>query len=312
MSLAYSILSQQIEQIGNLTSKQVEKGRKTIMLYFNTIGRKGSYDFVERECSAWNHLKCIHLKHYSEGFEMVTLNSLWHYCQTNPTHTVTYVHPKGSFHPSEGNNLWRVQLTAGAFNDQCIDPPDHRCNVCGTGFQSAWGPLFLGNMWTAKCSYVKELIDPFHVEEKYVAAFEAKPSVLTASFYRYGAFSIPTGRYQAEVFVGTHPSIMPCGIHYDKKTNHSFWSMMPLDNFPANIGSSSINWRRVVNGGGHRTEWFLLPGLLWRSSYIYDSYPPTDSWVWSYFPDGKIWKELLRNVTIGEAIDTMANHSRQE
>ena len=182
--------------------------------------------------------------------------------------------------------------------------------------QAAWGPLYLGNMWTAKCSYVKKLMNPFHVEERYIAAYGAKPASMTTLLFRYGAFSIPKGRYVAEMFIGTHPDIVPCGITEDNKGNESSttsWSMMPQDKFPANLNKQHKHYGKIVSGHKHRTEWFLLPGLLWRSYFIYDTIPPADSWVWSYYPDSEIWKELLhntsKNFTVPEALETMANLS---
>jgi len=302
VSYVYNIIKEQINQIGNLTANQVKEGRETIAVHYNTVGRKMNYAFVEKQCSGWSHLRCNNLKHHGKGFEMLTQTSLWHYCQINPMHTVTYIHPKGSFHPGKEQDKWRYDLTTGALNKHCIDPPNDRCNVCGLGFQAAWGPLFLGNMWTAKCSYVKNLISPFDVEKKYVAAFQAKPTAITAQFYRYRPFSIPEGRYQAEVFIGTHPSIESCGF----STWNASWSMMPIDKFPANIGGNSHDWKQILQNDGHRTEWFLLPGLLWRSYFIYNQTPPADSWIWSYFPDGNIWKALLQNFTVREAIEMMA------
>jgi len=235
---------------------------------------------------------------------MVTRRSLWEYCQINPTHSVTYIHPKGSFHPSEGNSEWRRSLTDTALDEKCLDPPDKRCNVCGGGFQTAWGPLFLGNMWTARCSYVKKLISPFEVEDRYTSAFQNKPSLVVPKFYRYLQFSIPKGRYAAEAFIGTHPNIVPCTL--DK--NQTF-TMVPLGKFPANIGPFTINFNNVVNHGGHRREWFLLPGLLWRSHFIYNELPPDDSWIWWYFPEGDKLRQLLENHTVSEAIAIFANSS---
>jgi hypothetical protein len=46
-----------------------------------------------------------------------------------------------------------------------------------------------------------------------------------------------------------------------------------------------------------------LAGFLLKWDYIYKAIPPSDSWIWRWFPDGEQWKKGMkrmigRNLTV--------------
>ncbi len=38
-------------------------------------------------------------------------------------------------------------------------------------------------------------------------------------------------------------------------------------------------------------EYYLLAGNLWRWYQLYGMAPPSKSWVWSFYPDGDVWRK---------------------
>ena len=43
----------------------------------------------------------------------------------------------------------------------------------------------------------------------------------------------------------------------------------------------------------NKEEYFLLPGFLFRHYHLYHAYPPPDSWMWTFYPRGMVWKERV-------------------
>jgi hypothetical protein len=45
-----------------------------------------------------------------------------------------------------------------------------------------------------------------------------------------------------------------------------------------------------LDEAGRLTEYYLLPGYLFKWVFLYHQLPANDSWVWSIFPDGPLWR----------------------
>jgi hypothetical protein len=96
-------------------------------------------------------IACVHINHYETAFEEVTLQSLYDYCHVHPSHSVVYLHSKGSYQQHGTlNQAWRPHLTTAATHRDCIHPPvmhdqdGHatvECNVCGLQFYPLWAPV---------------------------------------------------------------------------------------------------------------------------------------------------------------------------
>jgi hypothetical protein len=99
------------------------------------------------------------LRQDETGSEMETLALIWQHCNLNPNGKVVYMHSKGSFHPSTNNNMMRQFLTRGALSEECTFLPE-TCNVCSSRMSPTPHPHTPGNMWLARCDYVRKLIDP--------------------------------------------------------------------------------------------------------------------------------------------------------
>ena len=150
------------------------------------------------------------VRHDEDGDEAQTLALLWQYCKDHPNPAdesakVVYLHSKGSFHPMVKNDRLRRFLTRGALSQECANlPSSDPCNVCSSRMSPLPHPHTSGNMWLAKCDYVQKLINPMMFEEKMRQIYgdSINPCV-------------GTGRFAAEHWIHSHPSVMPCDLFKD-------------------------------------------------------------------------------------------------
>jgi hypothetical protein len=150
------------------------------------------------------------LRHDDEGDEVETLELLWEHCNEHPSDKVVYIHSKGSFHYNEDNNRLRRFLTRGALSNECAQLPD-TCNVCSSRMSPMPHPHTSGNMWLARCEYVKNLPRPSkfadmmsrHVEEMHVVTQDCWP-----------CFGLH--RFSAEHWIHAHPTVKPCDLSTDE------------------------------------------------------------------------------------------------
>jgi hypothetical protein len=156
-----------------------------------------------RSIGAQLHVEnATHVQHEEEGTEIGTLKLLWDHCQKEDLddgEIVVYLHNKGSFHPKKSNDLLRKWLTRAALSKECSNMPSS-CNVCSYRMSPLPHPHTSGNMWAAKCEYIKKLIDP--------TKFGAKMEQLYyngAKTEGVGDPGIGTGRFAAEHWVHSHP-----------------------------------------------------------------------------------------------------------
>lgn len=148
------------------------------------------------------------LGHYKEATEMVTLKSLWEYCQRHPLDKVVYLHSKGSFSDTPGNERLRRFLTFGALSKECSNLPN-TCNVCSSRFSPLPHPHTSGNMWLARCDYVQHLIDPSVFENKMEAFRTTEDTGEQSCDGRL--------RYAAEHWIHSHPDVKPCDLYTNPK-----------------------------------------------------------------------------------------------
>jgi hypothetical protein len=170
---AFRIVSDQLQQIAeSYAGGHFRKGDSsinvtllpTVHIYYTTVGptdllpesRMSTADF----CGAYPHFRCSHLGHRTSGFESITLDHMHQYCRDHQSERVLYLHSKGSYHPSVLNDNWRRVLTMASTAKECIEPPDDKCNVCGALFYTQFTTFIPGNMFTATCAYVSNLLAP--------------------------------------------------------------------------------------------------------------------------------------------------------
>jgi hypothetical protein len=163
---------------------QVLRKEDPLEVYYVTIGNADIHKTVVNSTCEKHSLKCIHLEHYAAADEEKALTALYQFCEDKESrreeHSVIYVHSKGTFHPSvlapeyHGQDEWRRAGTAAATSDLCLQslaspessPPNNltstakSCNACGLLFQPLPALHFPGNFFSAKCSYITQLLAP--------------------------------------------------------------------------------------------------------------------------------------------------------
>jgi hypothetical protein len=159
------------------TESQEGEALLPLDVHYITIGAaNASETVVIPTCKKFN-LNCVHLNHYDNAHEEKALGALHKFCKAKnkrgEDHSVIYIHTKGSFHRQAlGQDQWRRAGTAAVTSEFCvrsIGEQEHQpspsnssstCNACGLLFQPLPGVHFPGNFFTAKCSYISQLLSP--------------------------------------------------------------------------------------------------------------------------------------------------------
>jgi len=324
------IVKEQLDQISSFSSRNDDT---QWAIYFNTVGAPIlNQTLLSKLCNDRN-LTCQHLQHHEKAFEEVTLQSLYDYCQRQPTLRVAYMHNKGSFHSFRGrNDIWRRHLTAAALNENCWNPPNETCNVCGWQFFPVWTTFMPGNMWVSKCSYIRKLLPPTGFAARMQSLLETtmilqRDGVIVNNGYKRKfkkgmAFEGRYGlkRFAYEHWIGTHPDLQPCDVTttkgdiftFDHNESDFVWSMAPRQP----IGLDYDYWQALRYPSFHAVlkdkerrmkEYFLLPGMLHKWINLYNETPPLTSWVWSWYPDGVEWREHVRESGVNVISETNAS-----
>ena len=58
-------------------------------------------------------------------------------------------------------------------------------------------------------------------------------------------------------------------------------------------------------------EYYFLAGSVFRWHMLYDKVPKSNSWVWQWFPDGKLW-ETASKVSGADALNAIAKQLSSE
>jgi hypothetical protein len=293
---ALDIVSEQLNR------KSVSRYANQAPIYYTLIGHNTT-DEIQKNCG---ESQC-HLSHYGkEGDESLTLQSLWEYCQENPSSVVTYIHNKGSFHPSDRNTRLRTMVTKSVFSDQCqtistTDDDDNRkhpkCNACSARFSPFPHWHMPGNMWTAQCSYVRNLHAPREFESKMKAMVDSTventdPSAPRPSNAMIRAeYLVGLGRYSMEHWLGSHPDLRPCDVYDDGMYRNSY-SYLPSkrDRWKPRLQeapwSNADSYLKFIASSDSPREWFCGQARLLEFALLYDNKAPSaDSFFWSYYAD---------------------------
>jgi hypothetical protein len=145
---ALEIVKEQMDFIGSSYAASYGGG-KPVTVFYKTIGKHGALNatYMHHVCTERNTFVCQHMQHHHEGFEELTLQRLYEYCQNDggSDSRVVYMHNKGSFHSREGQNRrWRNHMMMAVTSELCLKPPDDSCNVCGLMFYDVWALMFPG------------------------------------------------------------------------------------------------------------------------------------------------------------------------
>jgi len=299
---------------------------RTTSIHYTLIGDINATEDVARICdevttemsSIIDH--CHLLQAVEHGDEGLTLESLYDYCGNHPQSQVTYLHNKGSFHPSLENTAMRRMLTKAVFSDACQAMPVDKCTVCAARFSPLPHIHMSGNMWTADCSYVNELIRPSEFSSKmedmmnYSLALNDKsvfPMPHRTYFERPWDYGLE--RFSFEHWVGSHPKLKPCDVYPDSAYAYGFLNLnITATSIPPRVvicdsggdcidstsstasnTSSESGWKPILRRvpwiplenfwNPSFNEWFCGRGRLAQYKFLYGMYPNADSFFWSYY-----------------------------
>ena len=326
------------EQLGQVAKslRALDYDKRGTALFYNLIGNSRAFPEkrMKKMCNALKpKLYCKQIGYYEIASESVTLQDLYDYCQNDDVADarVTYLHAKGSYHQTLVNTNWRRSLTDAVVHPDCLFPPDDRCNVCGAQFYTRFATMYPGNMWTAKCSYVKKLLPPLDgreydkLKEKSIINFlkyrlwgQLRTTLMEDRVDYFGL-----GRYRLEHWIGSHPSIQPCEVHNVKVDLGSMITgRVTPDDYDWGIGPRRENVTDEIHEARRRLdgdkdaqflEYYYLPGNLikWFTLYGSGGVPADNSWQWKFFPGGDRWKKLVTvyNVRAVEEMVMQSSHA---
>jgi hypothetical protein len=265
-----------------------QKLAQNIPLFYSVVGgANGTTDSTE-ELLSWckntpnSTVTCHALPPFSARYEGETLRQLHDFCQNHPNSTVSYVQsdlpPYMKPHISDishQHNLL-VHLSRAALNSQCVasvrsnGTNSSTCNTCGLVFYKLWTLLYPGNMFTASCEYINELLPPKVFEERMVeyvkSAMLARllgtvlSRVFIAAFPRkdvneaYPADPLEVwglDRFSVDFWLGSHPRLNPCDVSGNVTQNLSYWQSLPAQASENTTESPANRYSLVVEAPTH-------------------------------------------------------------
>lgn len=136
----------------------------------------------------------------SAGTEKFSLKLLFDHCSAHLNNSVFYIHSKGTFHPSDANDLLRRNLMKGVL--ACIEQHAlSSSDVCGLRASPLPHPHISGNMWVARCDYVVKLKDPLTFESEMDRATANKAQSCSSPW-------LGRERFSDEHWILSHPSVV--------------------------------------------------------------------------------------------------------
>jgi hypothetical protein len=318
--LVLQVVMEQMEQLGSsYAAKAALAENKTLSVFYATVGSANAWNetYMDHLCSK-NNLVCRHIHHYDEGHDEITLQPMHEFCQAHASQKVVYLHNEGLLDDKPGKNRkFRFHSTAAVTSEECLRPSNETCNACGLFFSPVPVMSFPGNFFTAKCSYINQLIRPrsFEVSQSEFGAVAHRminQERLVANLAPKDSSTFGFGEFSMQHWIGSSPSLIPCdmtfaaGKLYWTKTRNTTtefdWSMAPR--------ASSLDEKQIPSSESLRVrEYFLLAGNILKWYTMYNEVPSASSWVWSFFPEGDKWRQAVE--TYGnQSIDAMVEKYR--
>lgn len=270
-------------------------------LYFHSIGK----DIKELP----NCINCerIGYTYRSTGDETLTLSKLYEYCKGNPDKRVAYIHNNRLFGKVNDATIRNI-VTKSVFTDECfmMKNPSRsttnninnkssscKCNVCSARFTPLPHYHTSGNMWTADCAYISNLIHPSSFIEKMDINIDTAPSNRLGNPKSIPAPWVGKGKFAHVHWVHSHPDVCPCDVYPSMYT----WDQhLPRQDWAPDLAkaprySSILDYEKkfekfITSDDNDRRNWVSLAGRIheWRS--LYGQIPDIKSWVWTFYDEG--------------------------
>jgi len=274
-----------LQDNGNLVRRIWREQMKTIRtlgsnvsnVFYTTVGGEADRSYGCQFC----HMA----RHWQHGSENYTLQLLYDHCSTRPSETVAYIHTTGSLHPSAENDAMRRFATLGALSEPCLNLPPS-CNICATRFSAAPHHHVPGNMWVARCSYIRRLIPPLvfavavdQVEKSFSEIDLASCSPFCRRESGRGLdWKIGSGRYAAEHWVASHPAARPCDVYAGAYVTG--YDLIPRGKWTPKLSSAPRLPLSFHTGGNITSGIWSLRLMVWNK--LYNSSPEGDHWANMY------------------------------
>ncbi|KAL3902630.1 MAG: hypothetical protein SGILL_010757, partial [Bacillariaceae sp.] len=146
------------------------------------------------------------------------------------------------------------------------------------------------NMWSATCSYIRNLIAPRDYEEKALSMhLEFNHSILGPTKYacikpyQHSDRFLGLGRYAMERWVVNHPDVAPCDALSKFEIRNQKKDKRHITDFTPQL--TPAPQKRALNSGmaSYKTSWERLSGRLFEWKYLYGVKPSKSNWVWKYY-----------------------------
>ena len=205
-------------------------------------------------------------------------------------------------------------------------PSEDKCNVCGSEFYPVPFLQFAGNLFSATCGYVIDLLPPPTFEERMndIAgdALVAKVAkVYTTKLAQFDERMLGSYQHSAEHWIGSHPDLKPCdvapmntkeinGRTLEEQMKHCSWSLAPHGRAGAPRGYGidvEVEPKFRLKRAKSLREYYYLAGNVLRWHRLYDKMPDATSWAWQWFPDGHSWLAAART-SGADAVNIMTKH----
>ncbi|GKY97073.1 hypothetical protein MPSEU_000665800 [Mayamaea pseudoterrestris] len=294
--------------IMNLKRSARSTGRKSVLFYHAM--RNAALKQSLSNYGTASKLQCLSLSHDNNQYEGETMRQLSMFCQENPTQTVTYIHSQtlDDMHTSSLAKKRRLMRHVAMAAMHCTSMPLEQCSACGLKFDAIPHPGFYGNMFSARCDYINQLLPPHIFVEKmesYVAEVLLQRLVkkLNAGIQEAKTSSLGLGKHALSRWIGSHPSFEPCDMTDQALT---FWTTKnhTSNNFlyaVSRLRGRRDSWKFDASVGTEvmkdpslrLREIHFLPGqlLLWQT--LYNKLPDSSSGLYGWYPDGDKWSECI-------------------
>jgi hypothetical protein len=254
-----------------------------------------------------NQAACHSIGYVDQGDEGLTLDAIYQYCQNHQQDAtqITYLHNKGSFHPSPRNDNFRTFLNRGVMGEDCQEMPWDHCNVCSSRFASFPHYHMAGNMWTATCEYIQTLIPPLEFPQRMEKLLEwtlltHDPTIPRPTFSQYqDGYPVGRGRFALEHWLCSAPNLRPCDV-YRKKYTHGYRDLPSSRNdWQGQLGTAPrFDIHTFLKISMLRGAWFCGQARLLEYAYLYPTLVPLDHFVWKYYLEPYKGCETPLNVTL--------------
>jgi hypothetical protein len=293
----------------------------------------GSRDVDILMTDEWCQPDCQEIGYVKKGGEVDTIQKLWEYCSQDHAHQydiVTYIHNKGAFHNTQFNEKIRRRATKAALDcrEQLLSTTStptlkRTTNACAGRVSLLPQYLANGNMWSAKCDYIKNLMEPRQyastlrrmyteglglvlprddddIDDAENGQKNKKTMNSTQSYDRNKAKCLENlrpmnikpnhlglGRFAYERWVWSHPDVVPADVFPSDKIMDKYTNGVNLPNWkPTSSFRRSFGHNPKTMGldtSFGKSNWARLQGRLFEWNYIYGKAPHNNSWIWKFY-----------------------------